>query len=113
MTFSTEMTPNLLFEGTFEEEGEQDEANDDEGYHDSDGGDDSGSQSVNFDVEILFLRSLKVAEFAKVGDVGAGVVNDEDAVTSVIRRIDVVVLGPSVVQDFFGRMVSLFTKLGM
>jgi hypothetical protein len=68
---------------------------------------------VNFDVEILFLRSLKVAEFAKVGDVGAGVVNDEDAVTSVIRRIDVVVLGPSVVQDFFGRMVSLFTKLGM
>jgi hypothetical protein len=56
---------------------------------------------------------LKVAEFAKVGDVCAGVVNDEDAVASVIRRVNVVVLGPSVVQDFFSRMVSLFTKLGI
>jgi hypothetical protein len=63
---------------------------------------------VDHDFKTLFRRSFKVGESTTVRGVGAGVGNSEDTVAPVIRRIDVVVLGPSIVQDFFGQFFSLY-----
>jgi hypothetical protein len=63
---------------------------------------------VDHDFKTLFRRSFKVAESTTVRGVGAGVGNSEDTVAPIVRRIDVVVLDPSVIQDFFSRFFPLY-----
>lgn len=92
---------NLLFVGAFDEKDNCDDGSNNDGHNDDDCSDNSSAQAVHSNVKILFFRSFPIAESAYVRRVGTGVVNDEDAATSIFSCVYVVIFGPSVIRDFF------------